>query len=188
MNKFLIATLLALSSITASAGPASIAFEYEFEAPHGANSNDTNSLSVIPGYVLDNGVKLDVKLKGSQKDTNTTTASIEPRAKYLVDLGSGVSVGGRVSLGEVYDATGNYGFYTIEPIAQYDFNKVWSASTSVKYKDGTGNVGAESVTYYLGGAYKVSDTQTVAAKVYTRDNTGATVNTSGVEVNYAFNF
>lgn len=189
MNKFLIALVLSVASLTAVAGPASIALEFENEQVEGNSGKDVNSLSIIPGYVLENGVKLDVKLKGSQVDgNNATTTTIEPRVKYLYAVTPQIAIGGRVSLGEVYASTGNYSFYTIEPIAVYSFNDKWAGTASVKYKDGTGNVGAESWTTYLGGAYKVTDSQIVSAKVYHREPTASNVDSNGIEVNYAIGF
>jgi hypothetical protein len=189
MNKFLLALVLSVSALTASAGPASIALEFENEQVQGNSGADKNSLSIIPGYVLDNGVKLDVKLKGSQVDVgNATTVAIEPRVKYMVEVAPNLAIGGRVSLGEEYQTAGNYSFYTIEPMAAYAFNNKWAGTASVKYKDGTGALGAESFTTYVGGAYHVNDTQVVSAKVYHRDITGEATSSNGIEANYSIGF
>jgi hypothetical protein len=190
MKNALFALLLAVS-LNASAGPntpASIAFEYEHENIEGTG-NDLNSFSVIPGYTFSNGIKLDAKLTGKQADdSNTTSVAFEPRVKYMVPLTSALSVGGRVSVGETLQDSGDYAFYTLEPTVEYAINKQWTVNTSVKYKDSFGDKGTESTTLYVGAGYKVSDTHTVSAKAYTRNAAGDVADSQGVEVNYAIAF
>lgn len=190
MKNVLFALLLAFSfGAQAAEKAASFAIEYEHEAVEGT-SDDINSLSFIPGYKFGNGIKLDVKLSGKQADdSNSTAVAFEPRVKYMVPLTDALSVGGRVSVGQTLQNSGDYAFYTIEPIAEYTLNKQWSVNTSVKFKDALQeNKNTESTTVYVGAGYKVTEDQTLSAKVYARNNNGDRADSNGVEVNYAIAF
>lgn len=194
MNKFLLALLLSVASLTATAGPASIAFEYNHENVQDTG-NDVNEFSIIPGYVLTNGIKLDAKFTGRQSDGNTTAVAFEPRAKYMFAMNETFSLGGRVSLGETLSQARNYSFYTVEPIAEWTINKDWAAQVSLKYRGVNGSVitpdglnDADSTTVYVGGGYRVTDLQSVSAKVYSRNAYDNVADSSGLEVNYAIRF
>lgn len=166
-----------------------LAFEYEHEDV-GHTSNDTNSIAFIPGYKFENGIKLDVKLKGAQSENNNTTAvGIEPRIKYMWDITDTIALGGRASLGQVLRDSGDYTFYTVEPIVEWQFADRWIANMSYKYKDATGDLNdADSSTVYLGAGYKVFNDQTISAKVYDRNADAPNSDSKGIEVNYAINF
>lgn len=189
MKKFLFALLMAASFAANAAGTASFAVEAEHEAIEGSG-DDVNSLSFIPGYKFENGIKLDVKLTGKQADdSNSTSVAFEPRVKYMFPINETFALGGRVSLGESLSNGGDYAFYTIEPIAEWAFANRWLANVSFKYKDPlSNNHGVQSETLYLGAGYKVTDAQTVSAKVYTRNNQGPVADSNGIEVNYSIAF
>ena len=186
MKKLLI-SLLMVSSTAAFAGKGdSVSFEVEHEGVTTAGVQDVDSFSIIPATTLDNGLKLDLKLQGSQSNGNGTTGfAVEPRASYAWDLENGFAVGIRGSIGEKFASVGNYGFYTIEPFATYAINNKWTAKTSLKYKDAFGERDIQTETFYLGASYAVDKKNSLYAKAYHRFDS---LESNGVEAGYTIGF
>jgi len=196
MKNVLFAILLAASFGAQAAPVITLGAEYDYENIEGSSDNN-NAFSFIPGIKLDNGVKIDVKFTGAQDDeSNDTIVAFEPRVQYLLPVTKELSLGGRASVGQVLNNGGDYTFYTLEPMAGYAFTNKITGLASLKYTDTTGDKEngsatayyGQTVTTYVGAAYKVTDSQTATAKVYTRNYNGDRADSNGIEVNYTVAF
>lgn len=159
-----------------------ITLEGEVENIHGTG-NDAELFTLIPGVKMDNGVTIDLKTQVSSKDDHKTSANIEPRIKYEQKIGmTDFSVWGRLGLGEKITSDGNFGYYTVEPGISYNVIKGGKLFVSDRYRDSFSDGKAyQTNTVYLGGAYDVTNFDTVTAKLYRKYND---TESNGVEVSY----
>lgn len=182
MKKTLLATLLALSAITAQAADKGfVTLEYEHEGIHGSNTN-VNSFNILPGVKLDNGFTIDLKTQIQTKTgEQTTSANLEPRVRYDYDLGP-VSVWGRLGVGEKFADADHFAYYTVEPGVTLRLTSAASVFVSDRYRDSfSDGKGYQTNTVYVGGSYAVTNADTVAVKAYRKYQD---TESNGLEVAY----
>ena len=196
MKKSLIATLLAGMFVsTAAFAGAQITFEGEYEHVTNATNKDVTGLNIIPAYKFTDGalagVTIDLKAQLQDKvDTHTPGENIEPRIRYDYDLSQygvkGLSVWGRLGLGEKISSGDNFGYYTVEPGVAYSVNDKIKLSLSDRYRDSFADGKAyKTNTVYVGGAYKATDVDTIGLKVYEKYQD---THSTGVELGYTRSF
>ncbi|CAB4133082.1 hypothetical protein UFOVP250_35 [uncultured Caudovirales phage] len=181
MKRSILLTALLAISLNASADVKPfVTLEVDHEGVH--SGNDNNSLNVIPGIKLDN-ITVDVKGQVSRQDeTKNISTAFEPRIKYDLPVGYGLTAWARVGLGEKLNSGDAFGYYTIEPGVTYQYSKEVTLSISDKYRDSfaTGK-DYQTNTVYAGGSYTLGATDTIAAKLYRKYND---TESTGVEVAY----
>ena len=193
MKKSLIATLLAGMFVsTAAFAGAQITFEGEYEHVTNASNKDVTGLNIIPAYKIEDGAlkgtTFDLKAQLQDKvDSHTPGQNIEPRVKYEMPVGmTGLTAWGRLGLGEKITSGDNFGYYTVEPGLTYSVTKEIKLSVSDRYRDAFASGKAyQTNTVYAGGAYSLTDKDTLGLKVYEKyEDTHST----GVEFGYTRSF
>jgi len=196
MKQTLLATLLAglFVSTTAFAG-AQITFEGEYENVTNATNRDVTGFNIIPAYKFTDGalagVTVDLKAQIQDVvDSHTSGGNVEPRVRYDYDLSrygvKGLSVWGRVGLGERVSSGANFGYYTVESGVAYTVNDKVKLSLSDRYRDAFGSDHAyQTNTVRAGGSYALTKVDSLGVTVYEKyQDTQST----GVEVSYTRSF
>ena len=196
MKKILAILALAISG-TAFAG-AGVNFEFERERGNNAPNTFENSFKVAPYYKFDNGVKADLQFGASREDggsngnNNPLENSVEARVQKLWNVYGGLSLGGRVSLGEKFNGTNkagqvvDYSYYTIEPKAEYMVTDRWSLLTSMRYRNSfSDSVAYQTRTWKFGTGYDLTKNDLVEVKYFMKRGDS---DTNGVEVGYTRRF
>jgi hypothetical protein len=197
VKKFL--SILALVAAT-SAFAETNGINVEFERDRGTQSPNTmsNTIKLAPYVKFDNGVKADIQVTANRNDgtvsgnNNALTNTAEARVQKMYEVYPGLHLGARVGLGEVFNGTnkaGNttdFGYYTIEPKADYMLTDKLSALASWKYRDTFGdNQAYLTRTWKAGFGYDVTKKDLVEVK-YVQQR--GDFKTNGVELGYTRGF
>jgi hypothetical protein len=196
MKKILaILALAATSSAFAGSG-----VNFEFERERGTSSPNTfnNTVKVSPYYKFDNGVKADIMFEGNRDDGKVNGSNqplqnaIEARVQRLYEVYPGLKLGARLGIGEYFNgvnAAGNtvdFGYYTVEPKAEYAIGHGFSALASWRFRNGfNSSDNYLTRTAKAGVGYEVSKNDVVEVKYFQKRGD---TNTNGVEFGYTRGF
>mgnify|MGYP003344533940 FL=1 len=189
MKKILMATA-ALAALTTAAFATDLPNKKKAPAAApavaAASSSSADSLSISYGQDLGNnfGAKVDdaygvaythkidafsigAAISTSQDTSNTIKQNVEGQVGYSVPVGAGVSVTGKVGIGERFTST-NYPYYALYGAADYKVNDdITLNALSYRYRsaiDSAAN-GYQSHQVGTGVTYNLSKTYAVSAKV-----------------------
>ena len=156
MNKFLLALLLAVSAVSASAEDNRNFIK--LEAAHynyNATPNDKNGFNLQVGREVLPGIKLDVKQEARvEENTQKLSNRFETGAQYEQKIPF-VKVGARGAIGEKFINGDNFGYWLIEPFVAYDVTNDISVKTSWRYRTAFDSGRDDSTnTYKVGVDYK----------------------------------
>jgi hypothetical protein len=197
MKKIL--AILALAT-TASAFAGSNGVSVEFERERGTESPNTmsNTVKVAPYYKFDNGIKADIQLGASRDDgqvsgnNNAIENTAEARVQKLYEVYPGLKLGGRVGLGEVFNGTNSagktvdFGYYTVEPKAEYLITPQLSALASWRYRNAfSDSNNYQTRTWKAGFGYDVTKNDLVEVKYFQKRGDWST---NGIELGYTRGF
>ena len=190
--------ILALAATTSVFADSGVSFEFERERGTKEPHTMTNTVKVAPYVKLDNGVKLDLQFGGSRDDgtvsgnNNALENTVEARAQKLYEVYPGLHLGARVGLGEVINGvnasgkTVDFGYYTVEPKAEYALTNKLSALASFRFRNGFSNSDNYLTrTYKAGAGYAVTKQDVVEVKYFQKRGD---YNTNGVELGYTRSF
>jgi len=140
--------LLALAAATSAfAETSGVNFEFERERGTQAPNTMTNSVKVAPYVKFDNGIKADIQFGGSRNDgqvngnNNALENTVEARVQKMFEVAPRLSVGARLGIGQVLNGvdqagkTVDFGYYTVEPKAEYMITDKLSALASFRFRD-----------------------------------------------------
>ena len=190
--------ILALAATTSVFADSGVSFEFERERGTKEPHTMTNTVKVAPYVKLDNGVKLDLQFGGSRDDgtvsgnNNALENTVEARAQKLYEVYPGLHLGARVGLGEVINGvnasgkTVDFGYYTVEPKAEYAITDKLSALASFRFRNGfSDSDNYLTRTYKAGAGYAVTKQDVVEVKYFQKRGDW---NTNGVELGYTRSF
>ena len=190
--------ILALAT-TASAFAQS-GVEVEFERERGTASPNTlnNTVKVSPYYKFDNGVKADIMFEGNRDDGSVSgnkqplQNAIEARVQRMYEVYPDLKLGARLGVGEYFNGvntSGNsvdFGYYTVEPKAEYALTNKLSALASFRFRNGfSDSDNYLTRTYKAGAGYAVTKQDVVEVKYFQKRGD---YNTNGVELAYGRSF
>ena len=190
--------ILALAT-TASAFAQS-GVEVEFERERGTASPNTlnNTVKVSPYYKFDNGVKADIMFEGNRDDGSVSgnkqplQNAIEARVQRMYEVYPDLKLGARLGVGEYFNGvntSGNsvdFGYYTVEPKAEYALTNKLSALASFRFRNGfSDSDNYLTRTYKAGAGYAVTKQDVVEVKYFQKRGD---YNTNGVELGYTRSF
>ena len=190
--------ILALAT-TASAFAQS-GVEVEFERERGTASPNTlnNTVKVSPYYKFDNGVKADIMFEGNRDDGSVSgnkqplQNAIEARVQRMYEVYPDLKLGARLGVGEYFNGvntSGNsvdFGYYTVEPKAEYALTNKLSALASFRFRNGfSDSDNYLTRTYKAGAGYAVTKQDVVEVKYFQKRGD---YNTNGVELAYGRRF
>jgi hypothetical protein len=191
--------LLALVAAT-SAFAESNGINLEFERDRGTQSPNTmsNTVKVAPYVKFDNGVKADIQLSASRNDgqvsgsNNALSNTAEARVQKLYEVYPGLHLGARFGLGEKFNGvnsagqTVDFGYYTIEPKAEYRATEALSVLASWKYRDAfADNNNYLTRTWKAGYGYGITKNDLVEVKYVQQRGDSKT---NGIELGYTRGF
>jgi len=191
---FAILALVAVTSAFAETG-----INTEFERARGTQSPNTmsNTVKVAPFTTL-GAYKLDIQLGASRDDgtvsgnNNPLTNTAEARVQRMVEVTPGLKLGARLGVGEVFNGTnkaGNttdFGYYTVEPKAEFKATQDLSLLASWRYRDTfTDNQAYLTRTWKAGFGYDITKKDLVEVK-YVRERGDTKAN--GIELGYTRGF
>jgi hypothetical protein len=189
-----------LATMLSSVAMAESGVGFEFERERGTDSPNTmaNTVKVAPFVKLDNGVKLDLMFSGSRNDgsvsgnNNALKNAIEARAQKMYEVYPGLKLGARVGLGQVINGTDSagktvdFGYYTVEPKAEYAVTNKLSALASFRFRDGfSDSDNYLTRTWKVGAGYAVTKQDVVEVKYFQKRGDSST---NGVELGYSRSF
>ena len=188
---------MALAATTSAFAQSGINVELEREKDKSTNAY-SNTIKVAPFVKLDNGVKLDVQLGASRTDgtvsgnNNAITNTAEARAQKMYEVAPSLSLGARLGVGEVFNGTNtagktvDFGYYTVEPKAEYALTNKLSALASFRFRNGfSDSDNYLTRTYKAGAGYAVTKQDVVEVKYFQKRGD---YNTNGVELAYGRSF
>ena len=192
-------TILALAASTAAfAGSNGVSVEFERERGTASPNTMSNTVKVAPYYKFDNGVKADIQFGGSRDDgsvagnNNALSNTIEARAQKLYEVYPGLHLGARVGLGQALNEvnsagkTVDFGYYTVEPKAEYMITPQLSALASYRFRNGFNNSDNYLTrTAKIGAGYAVTKDDLVEVKYFQKRGD---LNTNGIELGYTRGF
>jgi len=197
VNKMLTLIFAALLSGTALA-ETGISTEFERERGTQAPNTMTNTIKIAPYVKFDNGVKADIQVGASRDDgsvsgnKNPIENTAEARVQKLYEVYPGLHLGGRLGLGEVFNGvnsagnTVDFGYYTVEPKAEYFITDKLSALASWRFRDSfADNNNYLTRTWKAGFGYDVTKKDLVEVKYF--QNRGDE-KTNGVALEYTRGF
>ena len=190
--------ILALAFTASAFAESGVSFEFERERGTASPNTMTNTVKVAPFVKLDNGVKLDLQFGGSRDDgqvsgnNNALENTVEARAQKLYEVYPGLHLGARVGLGEVINGvnasgkTVDFGYYTVEPKAEYALTNKLSALASFRFRNGfSDSDNYLTRTYKAGAGYAVTKQDVVEVQYFQKRGD---YNTNGVELGYTRSF
>ena len=196
MKKIL--AILALATSASAFAGAGVNFEFERERGTASPNTMSNTIKVAPYYKFDNGIKADIQFGGSRDDgqvsgnNNAIENTVEARVQKLYEVYPGLHLGARVGLGQVLNGTNasgktvDFGYYTVEPKAEYMITPQLSALASYRFRNGFN----ESDNYLtrtakVGAGYAVTKNDLDEVKYFQKRGDSST---NGVEVGYTRGF
>ena len=190
--------ILALAATTSVFADSGVSFEFERERGTASPNTMTNTVKVAPYVKLDNGVKLDLQFGGSRDDgtvsgnNNALENTVEARAQKLFEVYPGLKLGARLGVGQVINGvnsagkTVDFGYYTVEPKAEYAITDKLSALASFRFRNGfSDSDNYLTRTYKAGAGYAVTKQDVVEVKYFQKRGDW---NTNGVELGYTRSF
>lgn len=196
MKKILAILALAVTSTAFAAG----GVNFEFERERGTQSPNTfnNTVKVSPYYKFDNGVKADIMFEGNRDDGKVSgnnqpmQNAIEARVQRLYEVYPGLKLGARLGIGEYFNGvntagnTVDFGYYTVEPKAEYTIGHGFSALASWRFRNGfNSSDNYLTRTAKAGVGYEVSKNDAVEVKYFQKRGDQST---NGVEFGYNHGF
>jgi hypothetical protein len=176
MKKIL--AILALATTASAFAATGINVELEREKDKSTNAY-SNTVKVAPFVKLDNGVKLDVQLGAERTDgtvngsKNPITNTAEARVQKMFEVVPKLSLGARLGIGEVFNGankagqTVDFGYYTVEPKAEYMITPELSALASWRFRDSFKDQEAyQTRTWKVGAGYAVTKKDLVEVKYF----------------------
>ena len=196
MKKIL--AILALAATTSAFAGAGVNFEFERERGTESPNTMSNSVKVAPYYKFDNGVKADIQFGGSRDDgavsgnNNALENTIEARVQKLYTVAPGLQLGARVGLGQMLNGTNaagktvDFGYYTVEPKAEYAITPQLSALASYRFRNGfNSDDNYLTRTAKVGAGYAVTKNDLVEVKYFQKRGDSST---NGIELGYSRGF
>lgn len=196
--KKMLAILLATMLSSVAMAESGVGFEFERERGTASPNTMANTVKVAPFVKLDNGVKLDLMFSGSRDDgsvsgnNNALKNAIEARAQKMYEVYPGLKLGARVGLGQVINGTDSagktvdFGYYTVEPKAEYAVTNKLSALASFRFRDGfSDSDNYLTRTWKVGAGYAVTKQDVVEVKYFQKRGD---YSTNGVELGYSRSF
>lgn len=196
MKKILAILALAISGTAFAGGGVS----FEFERERGTSSPNTlnNTVKVSPYYKFDNGVKADIMFEANRDDGTVSgnnqplQNAIEARVQKMWEVTPGLKLGGRLGLGEYFNGvntsgqTVDFGYYTIEPKAEYALGHGFSALASWRFRNGFNSTDNYLTrTAKAGVGYAVTKQDEVEVKYFQKRGD---ISTNGIEFGYTHGF
>ena len=178
--KKIFAILALVASISAFAETSGVNFEFERERGTQAPNTLTNTVKVAPYIKFDNGIKADVQFGASRDDgqvngnQNPLSNSIEARVQKMYEVAPRLSVGARLGVGQAYNEvntlgkTVDFGYYTVEPKAEYMLTDKLSALVSFRWRDafGSDTNNYQTRTWKAGFGYDLTKKDLVEVKYF----------------------
>ena len=190
--------ILALAFTASAFAESGVSFEFERERGTASPNTMSNTVKVAPFVKLDNGVKLDLQFGGSRDDgqvsgnNNALENTVEARAQKLFEVYPGLKLGARLGVGQVINGTNtagktvDFGYYTVEPKAEYALTNKLSALASFRFRNGfSDSDNYLTRTYKAGAGYAVTKQDVVEVKYFQKRGD---YNTNGVELGYTRSF
>jgi hypothetical protein len=132
----------------------------------GTKTDDIYQLTYT--HKLGNGIAVGGMAQTTQDTGNTVKQNLEAQASYTLPAFAGVSVTGKVGLGEKFQST-NFGYYALYGQADVKLmdKLTWNAA-SYRYRSAfdTANYGYQSNQLGTGVTYDLASNYAVSAKVY----------------------
>ena len=192
---FAILALAATSSAFAGSG---VSFEFERERGTASPNTMSNTIKVAPYVKFDNGIKADIQFGGSRDDgqvsgnNNALENTVEARAQKLYEVYPGLHLGARLGVGQVLNGTNSagktvdFGYYTVEPKAEYMITPQLSALASYRFRNGfSDSDNYLTRTAKVGAGYAVTKNDLVEVKYFQKRGDSST---NGVEIGYTRGF
>ena len=190
--------ILALAATTSAFAGAGVNFEFERERGTESPNTLNNTVKVSPYYKFDNGVKADIMFEGNRDDGSVSgnnqpmQNAIEARVQRMYEVYPGVKLGGRLGLGEYFNGvntagqTVDFGYYTVEPKAEYAITDKLSALASFRFRNGfSDSDNYLTRTAKVGAGYAVTKQDEVEVKYFQKRGDQST---NGVELGYTRSF
>ena len=190
--------ILALAFTASAFAESGVSFEFERERGTASPNTMTNTVKVAPFVKLDNGVKLDLQFGGSRDDgqvsgnNNALENTVEARAQKLFEVYPGLKLGARLGVGQVLNGvnsagkTVDFGYYTVEPKAEYAITEKLSALASYRFRNGfSDSDNYLTRTAKVGAGYAVTKQDVVEVKYFQKRGDQST---NGVELGYTRSF
>ena len=156
MSKFLLAVLLAVSALSASAEDNRNFIKLEaVHYNYQSSPNDKNGINLQVGREVMPGIKLDLKQEARvEENTKKLSNRFETGAQYEQKIPF-VKVGVRGAIGEKYTSGDSYGYWLVEPFVSYDVTKDVTVKGSYRYRDAFDTVNNDQTdTYKVSADYK----------------------------------
>jgi hypothetical protein len=190
--------ILALAFTASAFAESGVSFEFERERGTASPNTMSNTVKVAPFVKLDNGVKLDLQFGGSRDDgqvsgnNNALENTVEARAQKLFEVYPGLKLGARLGVGQVINGTNtagktvDFGYYTVEPKAEYAITEKLSALASYRFRNGfSDSDNYLTRTAKVGAGYAVTKQDVVEVKYFQKRGDQST---NGVELGYTRSF
>ena len=190
--------ILALAFTASAFAESGVSFEFERERGTASPNTMSNTVKVAPFVKLDNGVKLDLQFGGSRDDgqvsgnNNALENTVEARAQKLFEVYPGLKLGARLGVGQVINGTNtagktvDFGYYTVEPKAEYAITEKLSALASYRFRNGfSDSDNYLTRTAKVGTGYAVTKQDVVEVKYFQKRGDQST---NGVELGYTRGF
>jgi hypothetical protein len=190
--------ILALAFTASAFADSGVNFEFERERGTASPNTMTNTVKVAPFVKLDNGVKLDLQFGASRDDgqvsgnNNALENTVEARAQKMFEVAPGLKLGARLGVGQVINGinsagkTVDFGYYTVEPKAEYAINDKLSALASWRYRDAFADSNNyQTRTWKAGFGFAATKKDVVEVKYFEKRGDSST---NGVELGYTRSF
>jgi hypothetical protein len=190
--------ILALAFTASAFAQSGVSFEFERERGTASPNTMSNTVKVAPFVKLDNGVKLDLQFGGSRDDgqvsgnNNALENTVEARAQKMFEVYPGLKLGARLGVGQVINGTNSagktvdFGYYTVEPKAEYAITEKLSALASYRFRNGfSDSDNYLTRTAKVGAGYAVTKNDLVEVKYFQKRGDQST---NGVELGYTRGF
>ena len=190
--------ILALAFTASAFAESGVSFEFERERGTASPNTMSNTVKVAPFVKLDNGIKLDLQFGGSRDDgqvsgnNNALENTVEARAQKLFEVYPGLKLGARLGVGQVINGTNSagktvdFGYYTVEPKAEYAITEKLSALASYRFRNGfSDSDNYLTRTAKVGAGYAVTKQDVVEVKYFQKRGDQST---NGVELGYTRSF
>jgi hypothetical protein len=190
--------ILALATTASAFAQSGVSFEFERERGTTGSNTMSNTVKVAPYVALDNGIKLDLQFGGSRNDgtvsgnNNALENTVEARAQKMYSVAPGLKLGARVGVGQMINGTNSagktvdFGYYTVEPKAEYAITDKLSALASFRFRNGfSDSDNYLTRTYKAGFGFAATKKDVVEVKYFEKRGDS---NTNGVELGYTRSF
>jgi hypothetical protein len=193
-----IITIMALAFTASAFAENGVNFEFERERGTASPNTMSNTVKVAPYVKLDNGIKLDLQFGASRDDgtvsgnNNALENTVEARAQKMFEVYPGLKLGARIGVGQMINGvnsagkTVDFGYYTVEPKAEYALTEKVSALASWRYRDAFADSNNyQTRTWKAGFGFAATKKDVVEVKYFEKRGDS---NTNGVELGYTRSF